>query len=286
MHVKDCETLIQNVISTCENLLGSLVLRIFVWLSGIGSIAANLFVVFHRLSNFTKSLSFANDNILILNLTLADILAGVYLLLLSALDLIYRGQFILKADEWKKSFLCKMMAVISTLSACMSLFVVALLAFTRCLHIVYSFKIKTLHITNILVSAWLLIIAISSVPLSNIPYFGSGSFLQSDTCLLFNFSFGRTQGWEYSFTFFTMLNLLLFCVISAFYIRIMKHIVETKDNLASFDNVENEKATKVSQGALKLLLLLLSSNLLVWLPLLTLSFLAYANVSIPHSVSR
>ena len=73
-------------------------------------------------------------------------------------------------------------------------------------------------------------------------------------------------------------------MISAFYVRIMNHIVKTKGDLSSFGT--SEKSRGANYKALKLLLLLLSSNLLVWLPLLVLSILTYSNVEVPHSVSR
>lgn len=59
---------------------------------------------------------------LIVNLGLGDLLMGVYLLIVAAVDVQYRGVYSAYELVWKNSFLCQFAGFISTFSSELSVF--------------------------------------------------------------------------------------------------------------------------------------------------------------------
>ena len=59
-----------------------------------------------RLRNGTNERSKV-QSCLILNLALSEFLMGVYMVIIGSADLQYRNVYILHAEEWGESFLCK-----------------------------------------------------------------------------------------------------------------------------------------------------------------------------------
>ena len=88
------------------------------------------------------------QNYILVSLSFADILTSIYLLMLTTVDLMYRGSFSSISFFWKKSGVCQVMAILSALSANVSLILLVLLALYRCFHIVYGLVLGRLQILS------------------------------------------------------------------------------------------------------------------------------------------
>ena len=176
--------------------------------------------------------------------------------------------------------MCKAMAVISTISANVSLFIIAILTMYRARGILgtSNFRFRTIIITAFI--GWIMhillaIIPVSGLMMSDIP----------DSCLLYSLSSHALNGWKYSFFGLTLVNLFPLCGIVVAYAKIVHKVVSIQNNpLLSGAQVSGKK--KSSSLPLNALLLV-GSNLLVWIPVMILSLLATSNlVDIPSDLSR
>jgi len=89
--------------STCEDLITAS-LKIPLWVTALSSTFLNIFVLFYRLSSIRKSRhasqSFVAQNLLIINLALADGLMSLYLVGLGSVQMYYKGQYSFNALLW------------------------------------------------------------------------------------------------------------------------------------------------------------------------------------------
>ena len=113
--------------SSCEDLMRNEVLRVFMWILGLSALLGNGFVVLWRLiprqqKGIRKTESGIVQSILVLNLALADGLMGVYMLIIASADMYYRGVYILYAEDWQQSIICKVAGFLSVLSSETSVF--------------------------------------------------------------------------------------------------------------------------------------------------------------------
>ena len=72
-----------------------------------------MFVVIWRLNSDHARVS----SFFIINLGLSDFLMGVYMLIIASVDVYYRGRYIMVADQWRSSWLCKTAGILATLSS-------------------------------------------------------------------------------------------------------------------------------------------------------------------------
>lgn len=102
LHVRICEPK-GDGISSLENLLDSTVLRFTVWIVAVVACVGNAFVLISRLlikeSNIVHSFY-------IKNLSLADLLMGIYLFIIAAYDVHFRGDYIRQDNIWRHSWQC------------------------------------------------------------------------------------------------------------------------------------------------------------------------------------
>ena len=117
----------EDEISSCDDLLKTESYRVFMWFVVISIFTGNLvFLSIHLRTTFSNAL-----NILLINLTVADLLMGVYVLSISSADAVYQGRFHSVEDVWRLSAICKAVGSLSVLSFELSLFLTLLLAVER-----------------------------------------------------------------------------------------------------------------------------------------------------------
>ena len=157
---------------TCKKMFPSLMLRLAMWLVGLASVTFNIGVICSRLFvGMKKTL----QNVLILNLAVSDFLMGIDMLILSSADLYYDNFFPSFSATWIESSMCKLAAVLSTLSSEASVILVTLISFDRYLGVRYPLGVhrglgKTR--TRICVfMCWLISTAIALMPVITDKYF-------------------------------------------------------------------------------------------------------------------
>ena len=109
-------------------MLGSPLLKAFVWSIGAVALVSNLFVLVCRLGR--NSVVHKNPaNIVLLSLASSDMLMPFYLLCLGSADMYLKGKFFLHANTWKSTFGCHILSCLGLFSFEMSISTGAILIF-------------------------------------------------------------------------------------------------------------------------------------------------------------
>ena len=174
--------------SSCKHLLDEEVLEVLVWIVGLSSFVGNACVLVVRSRWFHKLDSrFARVHaLMILSLAAADILNGVYLLIIGAANERFDDGYYLHADDWLGSPLCKAAGFIATLSSEMSVLMLTLISIDRLLAVMFPFRvdrrlgIKSTAITITLL--WMAAIITCSIPFM-FPTSFAGFYGNSDVCI-------------------------------------------------------------------------------------------------------
>nr|XP_027207075.1 relaxin receptor 1-like [Penaeus vannamei] len=102
LHVRQCEPK-GDGISSVEHLLDSIVLRICVWVMGLLACAGNILVLVGR---YVVKEPNRVHSFYIKNLSLSDLLMGVYLFIIAFYDASFRGTYIRHETSWRRSWQC------------------------------------------------------------------------------------------------------------------------------------------------------------------------------------
>ena len=133
-------------VSSCTDMLSSGAFRFFLWLFAAMALLGNGGVIMYRLRTCRNYMA-RSYHILVMNLSLADFLMGVYMLILGAFDIKYKGSYFLKEQHWKRSWACASAGMIGLVSCQVSAFMVAFITLDRLL--VTWLPVKThLHLNH------------------------------------------------------------------------------------------------------------------------------------------
>uniref|UniRef100_A0A673MNP5 Relaxin family peptide receptor 2, like n=1 Tax=Sinocyclocheilus rhinocerous TaxID=307959 RepID=A0A673MNP5_9TELE len=124
-------------ISSFENLLANIILRVFVWVVAFIICFGNIFVICLRSC-------FASENqhhtMAIKSLCCADCLMGVYLLFIGAFDIKYCGEYNRHAQIWMESLSCQLIGSLAMLSTEVSVMMLTYMTLEKYLCIVFPFQ--------------------------------------------------------------------------------------------------------------------------------------------------
>lgn len=209
--------------SSCDDLMKSRTLQIFIWILGILAFFGNIMVVAWRsiLREDNRVHSF-----LLTNLAISDFLMGLYLLIIAIKDVQWQGEYFKHDFSWRTGQLCQFAGVLSMISSEVSVAMLAIITADRLVCIVFPFRFKRLSVKRVYILCafvWLLGTAVSTVPLMGIAYFvddntGFGFYGRSAVCLPLQLSSDRPAGWEYSVSFFIGFNFVAFMFMLVAYI--------------------------------------------------------------------
>ncbi|PIK58440.1 hypothetical protein BSL78_04661 [Apostichopus japonicus] len=111
--------------SSCTDLIRSTLQRIVIWLMALSSLSGNIIVILLRLFKRKKPATRRGNTaqpLFIMNLAIADLLMGCYLLMITVADISYRGRYGLFSDIWQNSFFCRLAGFLSTISSVTSVY--------------------------------------------------------------------------------------------------------------------------------------------------------------------
>ncbi|KAG8197251.1 hypothetical protein JTE90_007503 [Oedothorax gibbosus] len=262
-------------ISSCEDLMSSPVQRSFLWVLGSIALLGNLFVIVWRLK--TKDSSRISST-LILSLGCADFLMGVYLIIIASVDMHYRSIYIENSDKWKRSTLCKICGLLSTVSSEVSVLTLAFITIDRliCLCFPLSQKRFSLQFTyKLIVISWIIALIMAAIPLVVEPYFQGRFYARSGVCLALHITNHRPAGWEYSVAIFFCMNFLAFIVIVSAYLYMYITIKKSYQNMSRLMSRQSRENKIGRQMALIVL-----TNSMCWFPIIVLGLLAMSGVNI------
>lgn len=104
----------------------------------------------------------------------ADCLMGIYLFVIGAFDLKYRGEYNKHAQLWMDSIHCQLVGSLAILSTEVSVLLLTYLTLEKYICIVYPFrclKPRKCRTISILVLIWIIGFAVAFIPLSNKEFF-------------------------------------------------------------------------------------------------------------------
>uniref|UniRef100_A0A8B9SAG2 G-protein coupled receptors family 1 profile domain-containing protein n=1 Tax=Apteryx owenii TaxID=8824 RepID=A0A8B9SAG2_APTOW len=152
-------------ISSFENLLANIILRVFVWVIACVTCFGNLFVICMRSIIIAEN---SQHTMAIKSLCCADCLMGIYLFVIGAFDLKYSGEYNKHAQVWMASLQCQLVGSLAMLSSEVSVLLLTYVTLEKYFSIVFPFshyRAGKKQTISVLVIIWLLGFSLSIVPL-------------------------------------------------------------------------------------------------------------------------
>ncbi|KAJ8298415.1 hypothetical protein KUTeg_024946 [Tegillarca granosa] len=262
----------QDEISDCFNLISSNILRAFLWLIGITASLGNFAVVLYRLVLSKKK----QTSVFVNNLGIADFLMGIYMLIIASADTVFRDEYVWREYDWKNSIFCKIAGIIATVSCESSVFFISLITLERLILFRNILGEKIISIKRAIILslfAWILSVLLAVLPL----YLYPGWYSMSGVCIALPLTSKRGPGWEYSFGIFLGLNGTLFILLSIGQRLIYSYISSSAQKIRSTQQ-------RKEQTVATLLLLVVTTDFLCWIPVAVIGIIALSGTEIPGNV--
>ena len=176
---QDCKNNEKSVFSSEQEMIASPVLKSCFWIMCVAIISGNLYVITsttHFLKTAKLSKASKYQNVIILNISIADIIMGIYLLSVAIYSAYYSGYYGQIDFEWRSSLRCSLIGSLAVLSSEASCFFMVLLTSTR-LYAIYkpfsTLSTSTRKYKLAIISVWLMafLIAVLPIPYQNLTYF-------------------------------------------------------------------------------------------------------------------
>lgn len=269
-------------LSSCEDLLRNRVLRVAIWMLGFSAFIGNFFVIIWRYRIHDRVPSKKVQTFLILNLAIADLLMGIYMIVIASADMYFRDVYMIHAERWQSSALCQITGFLSVLSSEASVFLLTLITFDRFLGVVFPFSKFRLRTKSSRIAAafvWTVAVLLSLLPITLQEVFGDRFYGRSSVCLALPLTNERTPGWEYSVIVFLGINLFLFIIIFICYFIMYVAIKRaSRQCTRKRENMEEIKmATKMA--------IIVGTDFCCWMPIIIMGLLSLSDkVTIPHEM--
>ncbi|MBN3295470.1 RXFP1 protein, partial [Amia calva] len=278
-HVRSCKPNTDGI-SSFENLLANIVLRVFVWVVSGVTCFGNIFVICMRLYIRSENKLHA---MCIVSLCCADCLMGVYLFLIGSFDLKFRGEYNRHAQAWMDSAQCQVVGSLAMLSTEVSVLLLSYLTLEKYICIVYPFRYLTpgkCRTVSVLVVIWVLGFVIAFVPLVGHDLF-KNFYGTNGVCFPLHAEQPETTGARvYSVLVFLGLNLVAFIVIVFSYSSMFYSIQRTGTKATEYSShVSRELAIA------KRFFCIVVTDSLCWIPIFILKVLSLLEVEIPGTIS-
>ncbi|XP_061107922.1 relaxin receptor 1-like [Conger conger] len=278
-HVRSCKPNTDGI-SSLEDLLANIVLRVFVWVVSATTCFGNIFVIGMR--SYIRSENKLHA-MCIISLCCADGLMGVYLFVIGAFDLKFRGEYNHHAQAWMDSSECQVVGSLAMLSTEVSVLLLTYLTLEKYVCIVYPFRYispRRGRTVTVLISIWVLGFAIAFIPLV-----GKGIFRNfygtNGVCFPLHSEQPETLGAQvYSIIIFLGLNLIAFLIILISYGSMFYNIQRTGTRATKYRNHIKKEVTIA-----KRFFSIVITDSLCWIPIFILKILSLTKVEIPGTIS-
>ncbi|XP_041095703.1 relaxin receptor 2-like [Polyodon spathula] len=278
-HVRSCKPNTDGI-STVEDLLASLVLRVCVWVIGFLTCFGNLFVICMRCCICTEN---QLHLLRIKCLCCADCLMGVYLFFVGVFDVKYRGEYNQHAQLWMESTQSGTMGFLAMLSSEVSVMLLAYLSLEKCLAIAFPFstmrpgRCQTIIILH---SIWVLGFIIALIPLRNQEYFGNYYGCNVVCFPLYSDETEKPRAKYYSIGIFLGLNVLAFLAILLSYVTMFLSIRKSSLHLSA-----KTWQLRHDVALAHHFFFIVFTDALCWIPIIILKVLSLLQVQIPGTVT-
>ncbi|XP_078259329.1 relaxin receptor 2b [Rhinoraja longicauda] len=278
-HVRSCKPNTDGI-SSFEDLLANIILRVFVWIIACLTCFGNLFVIFMR------SLIRAENKLHAMSIKIlccADCLMGVYLFFVGIFDVKYRGEYNKHAHRWMESIQCRMIGFLAMLSTEVSVLLLTYLSLEKYVVIVFPFsnikpgKQQTLIV---LTTIWLIGFIIAIIPLWNEDTFGN-YYGRNGVCFpLYADQIEKDAAKGYSIGIFLGLNLIAFIIIVFSYFSMFYSIHKT-----GIQTPEMKRRIRSEVAVAYRFFFIVLSDAFCWIPIFLLKVLSLIQVEIPGAIT-
>ncbi|XP_033725233.1 G-protein coupled receptor GRL101-like [Pecten maximus] len=251
-------------ISSCTDLIRLSVLRVALWIIGLCAVLGNLFVLVYRFkydkANLKKSYS-----VFVINLGLSDILMGIYMIIIGIADAVYRDRYVWEENAWRRSTVCTVSGILSTISSEASAFTILFITLDRTVAIALPFSLRQFTMKSAIVASvtlWIISIVIAVLPVFTLnDYFRGEFYSSSGVCLALPLSDSATPGSEYSVAIYVGLNFVIFLVIAVCQVVIYR---KSRTHLALRNTTRRQKADiTIAKG----LATVVATDFFCWFPI-------------------
>ena len=285
---------------TCGRLLSNLFQRIIMWILGIFCLIANIGALCYKYRNRQEN---TVQVVLISNLSISDMIMGIYMIIVASADLYYKDYF--PSEMWRHSLTCKIAGTLSILSSEASVLFVTLISLDRFMGIRYTFSSyrlgsKSSKVFAVILWAIAIVLSITSTVLS-----GTNSDLydvsevctglplsrrnvyerRSETYVLYyiwdpdtsDYGFpinttydvviNHAPGMYYGIAVFTVLNSICFLIVLICYTGLFITVIQTSKRAGRARNLQEERKMAAKMGVIVM------TDLSCWAPVIILSIL-------------
>nr|XP_015102877.1 relaxin receptor 1 isoform X1 [Vicugna pacos] len=278
-HVRSCKPNTDGI-SSLENLLASIIQRVFVWVVSAVTCFGNIFVIctrpYIRSENRLHAMS-------IISLCCADCLMGIYLFSIGAFDLKFRGEYNKHAQLWTESPHCQLLGSVAILSTEVSVLLLTFLTLEKYICIVYPFRClrpgKCRTIT-VLILIWIVGFIVAFVPLSNKEFF-KNYYGTNGVCFPLHSEDAESIGAQiYSVAIFLGINLAAFIIIVFSYGSMFYSVHQS-----ALTATEVRNQVRKEMILAKRFFFIVFTDALCWMPIFVLKFLSLLQVEIPGTIT-
>ncbi|XP_038255107.1 relaxin receptor 1 isoform X3 [Dermochelys coriacea] len=278
-HVRSCKPNTDGI-SSFENLLASIIQRVFVWVVSAVTCFGNIFVIcmrpYIRSENKLHAMS-------IMSLCCADCLMGIYLFVIGAFDVKYRGEYNKHAQLWMDSIHCQLVGSLAILSTEVSVLLLTYMTLEKYICIVYPFrclkpgKCRTI---SILILIWVIGFVVAFIPLSHKEFFRNYYGTNGVCFPLHSEQAESTGGQIYSVVIFLGVNLAAFIIIVFSYGSMFYSVHQTAITATEIRNHIKKEMTLA-----KRFFFIVFTDALCWIPIFILKLLSLLQVEIPGTIT-
>ncbi|WAR30205.1 GR101-like protein, partial [Mya arenaria] len=265
-------------ISSCDDLIVNSALQALLWVIGILAVLGNILSLLFRFLYDRQKLK-KGYGIFVSNLALADLLMGLYMLIIGIADTKFRGRYIEFDESWRTSAWCHLAGVLSTLSSEAGVLFICLITLDRILVIKYPFgqvRFSTASAVMTAIGCWTVAFLAATIPLVPGSYFDGRFYTSRAVCTALPLTRDRQPGWSYSIAMFIGFNFVSFIFI-AFGQSWIFYEIRKASSRRKHMNVTISNDMKVARN----LLMVVTTDFLCWFPVGLMGMLALFDVPIP-----
>ncbi|KAM8954044.1 relaxin receptor 1-like, partial [Pelodytes ibericus] len=277
-HVRSCKPNTDGI-SSFENLLANILLRVFLWVMACVTCFGNLFVICMRSFIVTEN---CQHTMSIKSLCCADFLMGFYLFCLGAFDIKFQGEYNKHAQIWMESWECKLVGSMAMLSSEVSVMLLTYMTLEKYLCIVFPFshfRAGRGQTLCTLMAIWGLGFLITVIPFLSYDTFGN-FYGRNGVCFPLQSDNTEKSGARgYSVSIFLGLNLLAFITIVFSYSSMFYSIHKTGAKTAERSVLSREVTIA------KRFFFIVFTDALCWIPIFLLKAVSLTEADIPGTIT-
>lgn len=284
-NVRVCKP-ITDGLSSIEELLAFPILKYAVWIVASVCSLGNVFVFIWR------SISPYEDrklSLFVRNLSIADLMMGIYLGAIGWQDLTFQHNFGKFAIDWMSSWTCTIIGFLAILSSELSVFILTIITIERYRSIIsikkFDEETEEKRAKIYVLLAWLFAFLIAFYPFIGwiLPKLKNNSdyYATNGLCLPLHIDQPFTPGWQYSAFIYLGINFSAVMIIIALYARMYSMIMHGRQltRPALFKAEKREDAILAIR-----FFFIVVTDCLCWIPIVVIKIMALANVSISSSI--